>query len=50
MTRLATKLYAASLYLYPTSFRDEYGPEMRRLLADSLREIVRDLIPEKSVD
>ena len=37
MTRIATRIYAASLYLYPSSFRDEYGPELRRLLADSLR-------------
>jgi putative ABC transport system permease protein len=29
--------FAASLYLYPASFRDEYGRELRRLLADSLR-------------
>src|SRR6185503_17652703 len=37
VTRIATRIYAASLYLYPSSFRDEYGPELRRLLADSLR-------------
>jgi len=35
--RIAVSTYAASLYLYPASFRDEYGHEMRRLLADSLR-------------
>ena len=38
MTRLAAKVYAASLYLYPSSFRDEYGSEMQRLYADSLRD------------
>jgi putative ABC transport system permease protein len=37
VTRIALSAFAASLYLYPASFRDEYGREMRRLLADSLR-------------
>jgi putative ABC transport system permease protein len=37
VTRIAESIFAASLYLYPASFRDEYGREMRRLLADSLR-------------
>jgi putative ABC transport system permease protein len=30
-------IFGASLYLYPASFRDEYGREMRRVLVDSLR-------------
>ncbi len=37
MSRIAVKLYAASLYLYPASFRDEYGRELTRLVADRLR-------------
>ena len=37
MIRVATKAFAASLYLYPANFRDEYGREMTRLLADNLR-------------
>jgi putative ABC transport system permease protein len=37
VTRALLATYAASLYLYPASFRDEYGRELRRLLADSLR-------------
>ena len=37
MTRIALATFAASLYLYPASIRDEYGREMRRLFADSLR-------------
>ena len=37
MTRIAASIFAASLHLYPASFRDEYGREMRRVLADSLR-------------
>jgi predicted permease len=36
VTRLALSVFAACLHLYPASFRDEYGAEMRRLLADSL--------------
>jgi putative ABC transport system permease protein len=36
VTRIALSIFAASLYLYPASFRDEYGREMRRLFADSL--------------
>ncbi len=37
MTRIALSIFAASLHLYPASFREEYGREMRRLFADSLR-------------
>ena len=37
MIRLGVSTFAASLHLYPASFRDEYGREMTRLLADGLR-------------
>ncbi|MFI5079327.1 MAG: ABC transporter permease, partial [Vicinamibacteria bacterium] len=37
MIRFGVSTFAASLYLYPASFRDEYGHEMTRLLADGLR-------------
>ena len=37
MIRFGVSTFAASLYLYPASFRDEYGREMTRLLADGLR-------------
>jgi putative ABC transport system permease protein len=37
VSRVAVKVFAASLYLYPASFRDEYGRELTRLLADRLR-------------
>jgi predicted permease len=37
VSRIALSTFAASLHLYPASFRDEYGREMTRLLADSLR-------------
>jgi len=36
VTRIAVSIFAASLYLYPASFRDEYGRETRRLLAEGL--------------
>lgn len=36
MSRVAVEIYAASLHLYPASYRDEYGREMTRLLADRL--------------
>jgi putative ABC transport system permease protein len=34
---MAPWTFAAALYLYPASFRDEYGREIRRLFADRLR-------------
>jgi putative ABC transport system permease protein len=37
VTRIALATFAASLYLYPASFRGEYAAEMTRLLADGLR-------------
>src|SRR5574341_1121072 len=37
VSRVAVKVFAASLHLYPASLRDEYGREMTRLLADRLR-------------
>jgi len=37
VNRIAASIFGASLYLYPASFRDEYGREMRRLLAESMR-------------
>ncbi len=41
MRRLATSTFALMLHLYPASFREEYGREMKRLFADRLRGVGR---------
>jgi putative ABC transport system permease protein len=41
--RVAASVFDAALRLYPSSFRDEYGIEMRRALGDSLENTVGSL-------
>lgn len=42
---ISHRIYKTLLWLYPTSFRNEYGPHMLQLFADRLRDASRRGIP-----